>query len=167
MAQSKSSSRPSGAESATGPAFLLAQVGAHAAARFAERLSPLGLTPAHAGVLRILARSPDMTQRALADLLGMFPSRLVLLLDDLEVKGLLERHARPEDRRSYALRLTAAGRVQLEKIGRVSRQHQADLCAALTVAETNRLRELLQKIATQQELRPGVHPGYAKRGDDR
>lgn len=147
---------------ATGPAFLLAQIGAHAAARFAERLAPLGLTPPHAGILRILGREPDMTQKALADLLGAFPSRLVLLLDELEKRGLVERHARPKDRRSHALRLTQAGRAQLEVLGRIAREHQDDLCAGLSAAERDQLRDLLLKIATQQELRPGVHTGYRK-----
>ena len=146
----------------TSPAFLLAQVGMHAGARFAERLSTLGLTPAHAGILWNLAREPDMTQRALAELLGAFPSRLVLLLDALEKQGLLERRAKPEDRRSHALRLTAAGLARLEEIGRISRQHQADLCAGLSDGEQAELRELLMKIASQQGLRPGVHPGYRK-----
>jgi hypothetical protein len=40
------------------PAFLLAQVGAHAAAKFAERLRAIELVPAHAGILRILAATP-------------------------------------------------------------------------------------------------------------
>src|SRR5262245_6187578 len=145
-----------------GPAFLLAQIGAHAAARFAERLAPSGLTPAHAGILWNLGSHPDMTQRALAELLGAFPSRLVLLLDELEGKGLLERRPDPKDRRSHALRLTAAGRGQLEKLGTIARQHQDDLCAALSDAERNQLRELLLKIAKQQELRPRVHPGFRR-----
>ena len=147
-----------------GPAFLLAQIGAHAAARFAERLAPLGLTPADAGILRILASEPGMTQRALAERLGIFPSRLVLLLDDLAGRGLVERHATPKDRRSHALRLTEAGSAQLEAVVPVARQHQEDLCAALDETERARLRELLEKIAAQQKLTPGVHPGYRRMG---
>jgi DNA-binding MarR family transcriptional regulator len=107
-----------------------------------------------------------MTQRALADLLGIFPSRLVLLLDELEERGLVERHASRADRRSHALRLTPKGKTQLAVIGRVAQRHQEDLCAGLTSAEQARLRELLEKIAAEQELRPGVHPGYRKMGRD-
>jgi DNA-binding MarR family transcriptional regulator len=145
-----------------GPAFLLAQIGGHAAARFAERLAPLALTPAHAGILWNVSSQPDITQRALAELLGSFPSRLSLVLDELEEKGLIERRARPDDRRSYALRLTRAGKAKLEQIARIGREHQDDVCAALDVAERSRLRELLGKIATQQGLRPSVHPGFRK-----
>jgi DNA-binding MarR family transcriptional regulator len=140
----------------------MAQVGAHAAARFAERLTPLGLTPPEAGILWNLSHQPDMTQRSLAELLGAFPSRLVLLLDELERKGLVERRPGPRDRRSHALRLTAAGRAQLQTLGRVSRQHQEDLCAGLSGAERDQLRTLLGKVAEQQGLRPRVHPGFAK-----
>jgi len=50
----------------TGPAFLLAQLGAHAASKFAEHLAELELMPAHAGIFRILAASPAITQQALA-----------------------------------------------------------------------------------------------------
>lgn len=149
-----------------GPAFLLAQIGAHAAARFAERLAPLGLTPPEAGILWNLSQQPDMTQRALAEHLGAFPSRLVLLIDGLEKKSLVERRPASSDRRSYALRLTSSGRARLEALGRVSRQHQEDICSGLSGAEREQLRDLLGKITAQQGLRHRVHPGYAKRQVD-
>jgi hypothetical protein len=38
----------------TGSAFLLAQLGAHAAAGFAARIAALDLTPAQAGLLRLM-----------------------------------------------------------------------------------------------------------------
>jgi DNA-binding MarR family transcriptional regulator len=147
-----------------GPAFLLAQIGAHAAARFAERLAPLGLAPADAGILRILASEPGMTQRALAQRLGIFPSRLVLLLDDLAKRGWVERQATPKDRRSNALRLTKSGISKLEAVGRIAREHQEDLCAGLDETERARLEELLEKVAAGQRLTPGVHPGYRRMG---
>src|SRR5262249_31405041 len=51
--QSRSTpSTPAGPRHPRSTAFLLAQVGAHAAAQFAERLAPMGLAPAHAGILR-------------------------------------------------------------------------------------------------------------------
>ncbi|MGB9029466.1 MAG: helix-turn-helix domain-containing protein, partial [Acidobacteriaceae bacterium] len=56
---------------AFGPAFLLAQLGSHAAHKFAEHLARLKLAPAHAGILHILAANPGLTQQALAARLGM------------------------------------------------------------------------------------------------
>jgi DNA-binding MarR family transcriptional regulator len=147
-----------------GLAFLLSQVGAHAAAGFADRLAPLNLTPPHAGILRVIAQADGLSQQALGEKLGMFPSRLVLILDQLEERGLVERRDNPADRRSYALNLTRAGREALEQIGRIGREHQDALCAALDDSERAQLADFLRRIAAQQQLTPGIHPGYRKLG---
>lgn len=144
------------------PAFLLAQVGAHAAARFAERLGPLGLTPAHVGSLRIIATSEGASQQDVATRLGMFPSRLVALVDELEERGLVERLENDADRRTYSLVLTSEGRRLLEQVGQVARDHQDALLSALDTKERHVLTALLGRIANQQGLRPGVHPGFAR-----
>jgi DNA-binding MarR family transcriptional regulator len=152
---------PAGAGRGAGSlAFLLAQVGAHGAARFAERLTPLGLAPQHAGILRLIGASPALSQRALGDRLGILPSRLVLLVDELETRGLVARRDDPEDRRTYALHLTEAGQAMLADIGRVAREHGEALCAALSSEERLQLAALLARIADEQGLVPGVHPGF-------
>ncbi len=151
-------------DASVGVAFLLSQVGAHAAARFAERLAPLGLKPPHAGILLVIERSDGLTQQALGETLGVFPSRLVGLLDELEERGLIERRDRPNDRRSYALYLTGAGREALERIGRIGHEHQDALCAALNESERAQLSGLLARIAAEQGLTPGVHPGFRRLG---
>jgi DNA-binding MarR family transcriptional regulator len=147
-----------------GLAFLLSQVGSHAAGRFAERLEPLGLRPPHVGILLVIRRGDGLSQQALGDRLGIFPSRLVGILDDLERRGLVERRDSPSDRRSYALYLTSAGESVLEQVGRIANEHQDALCAALNDAERAKLAELLARIASQQGLAPGVHPGLRKLG---
>jgi DNA-binding MarR family transcriptional regulator len=145
-------------------AFLLSQLGAHSAARFAERLEPSGLKPAHAGILRVVAQADGLSQQALGERLGVFPSRLVGLLDELEGRGLVERRDNLDDRRSYALCLTAAGREALERLGRVAREHGESLCAALDATERAQLKALLGRIVAEQGLTPGVHPGFRKLG---
>jgi hypothetical protein len=52
------------------PAFLLAQVCAHAAGQFAKRLAELQIAPPHVGILRILDAAPAMAQQTLATTLG-------------------------------------------------------------------------------------------------
>jgi DNA-binding MarR family transcriptional regulator len=147
-----------------GVSFLLAQVGAHAAAKFAQRLEPLKLTPGQAGILRAINGEPGPSQQELARLLGMFPSRLVLVLDDLERAGLVQRRANSRDRRTYALHLTARGKEMLREIGRVAREHQEALCEGLSASERETLAALLSRIAQHQHLTPGVHPGYRQSG---
>jgi len=150
-----------------GVAFLLAQLGAHAAGRFGERLSELGLAPPDAGVMRKIGLSPGISQQALAEHLGVMPSRMVALIDHLEQRSLVERVSSAEDRRMYALRLTARGQRVLGEIGRIGLEHEKDLCSALTEKEQESLAGLCSKIANQQGLTPGVHPGYRSLGGRR
>lgn len=170
--EKKDGPRPGSApQSGFGPAFLLSQIGSHAARRFGERIAKLRLTAAHSGILHILAATPGLTQQALAGTLGMVPSRLVALLDELDALGLTERRRSADDRRRHALALTDKGRKMLAAIGEASREHQRSLLAALTEDERATLRDLLQRIADEQGLTRNVHPGYrtldARRGSGR
>jgi DNA-binding MarR family transcriptional regulator len=146
------------------PAFLLAQVGAYAATRFAERLSSLNLTPPDAGILRLLRKAAGISQQELSARLRIHPSRLVAILDNLEQRKLVERKPNPQDRRLYSLHLTKDGSEILERIGKVAREHQDALLSTLSVDERGKLTELLHRIADAQGLTPGVHPGYQRLG---
>lgn len=141
-------------------AFLLSQVGSRSAQEFGRLLAPLGLTPADAGILRLIARSQGMSQQALSQALNMHASRLVALIDELESRGLVVRAVHPSDRRLYSLTLTKKGTDVLSSIRTVADEHNRLMCAALTKSETATLQALLLKIAEQQGLTAGVHPGY-------
>jgi DNA-binding MarR family transcriptional regulator len=141
-------------------AFLLAQLGAYASGQFAKRLEPLGLTPAHAGIFRIMAANPGLSQQELAAKLGMYASRLVAVIDDLEKRGLIERQPSDSDRRLYALHLTKSGKEQLSAIGAIAREHGRDLLDALSDEERLTLTALLERVANSKGLQKGVHPGY-------
>jgi DNA-binding MarR family transcriptional regulator len=142
-------------------AFLITQLGSLAASRYAERLGPLGLNPAHTGLLRAVAAEPGRSQQALASQLSLLPSRLVTLVDELEQLGLVERRRNAADRRNYALQLTEAGEDAIQAIGRVATQHGADFLEPLDQQERRQLHDLLTRIAAHHGLAPGVHPGYA------
>ncbi|WP_260613460.1 MarR family winged helix-turn-helix transcriptional regulator [Streptomyces sp. WAC07061] len=155
---------PAPAPGPRGAAFLLAQIGAHAASRFAERVGHLGLVPADVGLLRTIATRPGRSQRALAEDLGVVPSRVVTLIDNLEGKGLVERRRSAEDRRNYELHLTAEGTRTLGAVSRAAAAHEDALLAALDPQQRTYLSDLLARVATEQGLTPGVHPGYRNRG---
>jgi DNA-binding MarR family transcriptional regulator len=147
-------------------AFLLAQLGAYASGQFAKRLEPLGFTPAQAGIFRIIAATPGLSQQELADKLGMYASRLVAVIDDLEKRGLVERQPSNSDRRLYALHLTKSGKDQLAAIGMVAREHARDLLDGLSDEERLTLTALLERVAKKKGLEEGVHPGYRNIPDD-
>ena len=141
---------------------MLAQIGSHGADRFAERIAFLGISLPHAGIMRIIAATPSCNQQALARILGVLPSRMVILIDELAAKGLVERKRSTKDRRHSQLVLTAAGERMLEKLFKLAVEHESDLCAGLTAEERETLAKLCEKIVIRQGLTPGVHPGYKK-----
>jgi DNA-binding MarR family transcriptional regulator len=146
----------------TGAAFLIAQLGAHAADCFGEKTEALNLSPPQAGILRLIAITPGYNQRALARRLGVLPSRMVMLIDELTERKLVTRGRSQKDRRHSELSLTKMGQRMFEKLSVVGAKHEADICAALTQEERAILAALCRKIADQQGLTPGVHPGYRK-----
>ncbi len=162
MADRGGSGRKETGKARSGAAFLLAQIGAHAARLFAERVETLALTPAHAGMLRILTAYPGMTQKELAAALGTLPNRIVGLIDALQDKGLVERRVQELDRRRHALHLTAEGQDMMAALGAQAREHQTALLEALSEDERAQLETLLQRVADQQGLIRLVHPGYAR-----
>ncbi|MDX6203743.1 MAG: hypothetical protein QOJ83_3243 [Frankiales bacterium] len=145
-------------------AFLVAQLGGLAAMRFGDRLAPLGLSPAQAGLLRAVGSQPGRSQQALAAELSLLPSRLVAMVDELEADGVLERRPNPNDRRHHALHLTPAGEKLLREIGKVAREHGRDFLAPLGEQDQETLTRLLGRLAEGHGLTPGVHPGYARMG---
>jgi len=148
----------------TGAAFLLSQLGAHSAENFRRKISHLGLTPPHAGILRLIANTPACNQLTLAKTLRVLPSRMVILLDDLTDRGLVERKRSTRDRRHSELVLTKKGERVLQKLRKLAAEHESDLLAALTKKEREQLAAIGRKIVQQQGLTRDVHPGYRRLG---
>ena len=142
--------------------FLLSKLGFLTASRFAEALRPLQLNPGHFALLRIVDASGPRSQQALGESLGIPPSRMVALVDELERPGLLERRRSEHDRRVNQVALTTEGRRVLKKASAIANAWEDDLCAGLAPGERDQLRELLVKLAARHELPVGVHPGLAR-----
>jgi DNA-binding MarR family transcriptional regulator len=154
----------SGQPGPRGAAFLLAQLGEHASERFAERVQELGLTPPEVGLLRMIAGQPGRSQQSVAVDLGVVPSRVVVLIDNLGHKGLVERRPGATDRRHHALHLTVDGQQVMIDMRSVANTHENEILAALDPEERSQLARLLRRVADQQGLTPGVHPGYKRVG---
>jgi DNA-binding MarR family transcriptional regulator len=140
-------------------AFLLVQLGFQVARVFGERLKPLGLEQRQAGMLLRLAENDGRSQQAIAELMGVNPTRMVFLTDELEKLGLVERRRNPADRRSHALYLTEAGTAMLARVREVTRAHEAAITAGLTGAERDQLAALLRRLAQEQGLAGHTLPG--------
>lgn len=155
-------STPAESHSQFGTAFLLSQLGTHASTRFAQRVAELDLTPPQAGMLRLIRVQPGLSQQALAERLGLLPSKVVAFVDELEKRDLVTRTRSARDRRVYELALTDNGTRILGKIRELAADHDADITAALTQDERDQLADILRRLAEHHGLTPGVHPGYRK-----
>jgi DNA-binding MarR family transcriptional regulator len=143
--------------------FMLAQLGAHAADLFARHTRELGITPSEAGVIRVINRSPGISQRELADKLGAVQSRVVALIDRLEAAGLVTRTRRPNDRRIQEIELTGAGRTVLASLRRAAEAQEATLTEGLSERQKSQLYRLLTQLGSLRGLDADVHPGYQAR----
>jgi DNA-binding MarR family transcriptional regulator len=149
----------SGSASGDDIAYLLVQLGFHVARGFSQRLAPLGLEPRQFGMLTRLAANEGTSQQAIGELIGLNPTRMVFLVDELEKQGLVERRRNPDDRRSYALYLTDQGRAKLSEARRVSVGHDREIGASLTGAQRRELAALLRRVADEQGISEDSLPG--------
>jgi DNA-binding MarR family transcriptional regulator len=143
-----------------GAAYLLSQVGIHSSRLWSERLRPLGVDARQVLLLRHIAAEQGRSQQALGRALDVPASRIVALVDELEERGLVERRRDQNDRRVHALFLTRKGKGVLKKVSEISREHEKQLCAGLGADERDQLIDLLGKVAAQQGLAVGSHPGF-------
>jgi DNA-binding MarR family transcriptional regulator len=113
---------------------------------FARAMAGLDVTPGQVGVLQVIAANPGLSQTALGRALGIDRSTVVAVIDRLEGRGLVVRALSPNDRRSHALRLSAAGEKALGEIERRVRAHEKRIARALDPAERAQLIRLLTKL---------------------
>src|SRR5581483_9922710 len=81
--------------------------------RTADSLNSIGLTPALFALLNVLGARDGAIQQQLSSEMGIDPSAMVKLIDELEGAGLAERRRRPSDRRAWEVVITPTGRSTL------------------------------------------------------
>lgn len=127
--------------------YLISRTGMYAQRQFAERMESIGLTPRMWGALNVIDAEGPVTQQQLGREIGMDPSTMVSTIDELEVKGLVQRRPHPTDRRAHALHITDAGRNTLTRGRGLAREAQNELLAPLSAEDRRVLHDLLLRIA--------------------
>jgi len=124
----------------------------HAHYRLRERgnqaLAPFGIEPRQFAALAALEDGGPSPQQRLARQLGVGGPVVVEIVDELERAGLVERHRNPNDRREYALRVTATGQERLRQARQAADAVQAEVTAQLGEGGDRELRALLRKLLT-------------------
>jgi DNA-binding MarR family transcriptional regulator len=113
---------------------------------FAATMGGAGITPGQFGVLALIEANSGLSQTRLAQILGIDRSTLVAVIDKLEHQGLVERAARPNDRRSHALRLSDVGKARYQAWAQQVRRHERRIAKRLSPQERKTLIRLLQRI---------------------
>lgn len=122
--------------------------------RTAEALNSIGLTPALFALLNVLGGRDGAIQQQLSSDMGIDPSAMVTLIDELERAGLAARRRRPNDRRAWEVTITAKGRRTLERARRYAAQVEDEVLGGLTAADRDQLLMLLRRALVSVPAQP-------------
>lgn len=111
-------------------------------------LTENGLTPGQgqARILKYLEEHDGVTQREVAGGCLLDVTTMSRVLDKLEKMGLIQRRRDPENRRSYRICLTEAGRQKSEQIQEGFRNLEERMCRGIPDEETKKLCAGLEKV---------------------
>jgi len=130
--------------------------------RTAEALATIGLTPALFALLNVLGAREGAIQKGLSSDLGIDPSAMVKLIDELEGAGLAERRRRAGDRRAWEVAITAKGRRTLERAKGLVMEVEDEVLGGLSAADRGQLLTLLRRALASAPPQP---PWRAEEGD--
>src|SRR5271169_1164373 len=111
----------------------------------------LGMHLRHLMALSYVRDHDGGPQQELAEALCMDANNVVLLLNELEELGWVNRQRDPQDRRRHLVSLTAAGRRELGAAESAQETIEADVLRGLEPAERAILRELLSRALREAE----------------
>jgi DNA-binding MarR family transcriptional regulator len=108
-------------------------------------LETIGIRTRYYFVLACLGGRPRLSQQDISRLLGLDPTTVVTVIDEMERNGHVERRRDPADRRRYQLHLTDSGRERLAVIERVATGAEARFFGMLADDESTALRDILSR----------------------
>ncbi|MEV0965042.1 MULTISPECIES: MarR family winged helix-turn-helix transcriptional regulator [unclassified Streptomyces] len=112
-----------------------------------QHLQPVGITPAQARLLRVVAQYETAPRMAdLAARLEVVPRAVTTLVDALEGAGRVRRVPDPANRRVVRVELTDLGRSTLRELRGARRAAAEDILAPLTTEQREALGMLLSAL---------------------
>jgi DNA-binding MarR family transcriptional regulator len=141
--------------SSTGPILLLTQLSRLISRKSTPEL--LGQTLKELATLSYLRDYREPTQQQLTEGLCIDTNYCVMLLNDLEASGLVERRRDPSDRRRHIVTMTEQGRKALHQAEAAQQTLEDEILGALNAEERSQLAHLLRSAIDG----PGAQPPNA------
>lgn len=117
---------------------------------FAQAVAGTGMRQVLFGILSIIKANPAINQGNVGRALGIQRANMVSLVNELVDKGMVHRETSPEDRRAFALTLTAKGEALMALCLANIREHEEHLLADLSASERETLIGLLMRIEAKE-----------------
>ena len=130
----------------------------HAQRCFADLTStafaPLGIRAQEWAALNCLDEQHGLSQREVADLLGVDRTTMVAVVDELERKGLVERRPQADDRRKNTISVTSSGRTVIQRGARLVDDCEQRFLAALDESSALDLKKSLEIVIKSNRPTP-------------
>lgn len=111
-----------------------------------KRMETLGLKPSQAGILFILNCEGELSQRSLADKIGIKPPSMTVALRKLEERGYIRREQDEKDQRIVRIRLSEKGRECIESLKGIMSDMEEVLYQGITPEEMMLFRRLVLEM---------------------
>ncbi len=102
-------------------------------------------------ILDLLSSHNGLTQQQIAQFLGIRPQSASEAVTNLEEQGLVEKSPNPQDKRSFLLYITPAGRERQKEMQQHRRENARRILAPLSQEEKDTLQALLHKVVAALE----------------
>ncbi|NOV00907.1 MarR family transcriptional regulator [Paenibacillus sp. LMG 31457] len=133
--------------------FILNHAGRRMTQLLSHRFQPYDMTTEQWVVLNRLACEDGITQKLLAIRAEKDQTNITRILDQLERKGMVERRANEQDRRSFLTFITDQGRAMNGILTPIEQEVITSLLGDFTEAEASLLKELLVRITQEANAR--------------
>src|ERR1700690_2936589 len=118
---------------------------------FSRRSQEIGESPGRFATLTLIARNPGISQTELSHANGRDKSSLTPVVEDLVRRGLVARKRMRQDRRTYRLNLTPAGKKTLTDLARCARRHERVMDGIIGQRDRKRFIRILKRLAAEIE----------------
>jgi MarR family transcriptional regulator, lower aerobic nicotinate degradation pathway regulator len=122
--------------------------------RAAAAFETIGLTPALFALLNVIGARRGAIQQELSAAMGIDPSTMVSLVDQLESAGLAKRRPSSRDRRAREVAITATGRRRLDRARQMLAQVEDEVLQGLTHDQRGQLLALLRRALDSAPPQP-------------